>query len=194
MLYHQPVYKEDGHMDGESCVRRAYEYIWNSDFEAAIYWFEQAIAAEPDRASYYHKCAVSCARSGKWLKARQHAESALALEPEHEEYRYHLQIVKARLLYEDAQQLIAAEPPRLLEAEPLLAESAQLDPLSFEASYTLALVYAELDRLDEALASVREALKLEPGHSAARRLFVAISRRRRMARLGQRKLNRKRNR
>ncbi len=181
-------------MDGESCVRRAYEYIWNGDFEAAIYWFEQAIAAEPDRSSYYHKCAVSCARSGKWQKARLHAEAALALEPEHEEYRYHLQVINARLLYEEAQLLIASEPSRLLEAEPLLVQSTQLDPLSFEASYTLALVYAELGRLDEAIANVREALKLEPGHTAARRLFVEVSRRRRMARLGPSASKRKRNR
>ena len=65
MLYHQPVYKEDGQMDGESCIRKAYEFIFNSDFEEAIHWFELAIEAEPDNASYYHKCAVSCARSGK---------------------------------------------------------------------------------------------------------------------------------
>ncbi|MGM0880439.1 MAG: tetratricopeptide repeat protein [Bacillota bacterium] len=181
-------------MDGESCIKKAYEFIFNSDFEQAIYWFEQAIAAEPENASYYHKCAVSCARSSKWAKAKLYAEEALRLDPEHAEYQYHLQTVEARLLLAEADLLLAAEPPKLEEAAELLNQVTVLDPLSFEAFYTLGVVYASLGRLDEAAANAREAMRLDPGHSAARRLFADVNRKRRMHRVRINVRKRKRNR
>jgi Tfp pilus assembly protein PilF len=194
MLYHQPVYKEDGQMDGESCIKKAYEYIFNSDFEQAIYWFEQAIAAEPENAFYYHICAVSCARSGKWLKAKQHAEYALKLEPEHAEYQYHLQTVEAKLLLAEADILLAKVPPKLDEAAELLEKAAMLDPLSFGAYYTLGVLYASRGQYDQATKNAREAVRLDPGHSAARRLFADVNRKRRMLYMSTNARKRKRNR
>lgn len=181
-------------MDGESCIKKAYEFILNSDFEQAIYWFEQAIATEPENASYYHKCAVSCARSSKWTKAKQYAEAALRLDPEHAEYQYHLQTVEARLLLAEADLLLAAEPPKLEEAAELLNQVTVLDPLSFEAFYTLGVVYYSLGLLDEAAVNAREAMRLDPGHSAARRLFADVNRKRRMHRVRINVRKRKRNR
>lgn len=180
MLYHQPVYKEDGRMDGESCIKKAYEFIFNSDFEQAIYWFEQAIEAEPENAFYYHICAVSCARSGKWAKAKQHAETALRLDPEDAEYKYHLQTVEAKLLFAEADLLLAKIPPKLAEAAELLDRATALDPLSFDAFYTLGVLYAALHQYDKAAINAREAMRLDPGHSAARRLFADVNRKRRM--------------
>lgn len=167
-------------MDGESCIQKAYEYILLSDFEQAIYWFEQAIAADPHNAAYYHKCAVSCGRSGKWTKAKEYAEIAETLDSQNEEYRYHLQVIKARLLLAEANALLAVSPPMLDEAAELLHEAARMDPLSFDAYYTLGVVYAAKGQLDQAIANSREALKLEPEHAAAKRLFADVKRRRRM--------------
>ncbi|MGO4107506.1 tetratricopeptide repeat protein [Paenibacillus sp. YAF4_2] len=169
-------------MDGESCVKKAYEFILNSDFEQAIYWFEQAIAAEPLNASYQHKCAVSCARSGKWSKAHQYAKQAIELEGNHPEYLYHLHTIESRLLVSSAELKLAEEPSRYLDALPLLQQAAELDPLSFEAFYLLALTYSEMGRIEDSVVNAREAIRLNPGHSAARRLFADVNRKRRMMR------------
>ncbi|ACT01093.1 tetratricopeptide repeat protein [Paenibacillus sp. JDR-2] len=169
-------------MDGESCVKKAYEFILNSDFEQAIYWFEQAIAAEPLNAGYQHICAVSCARSGKWTKAHQYAKQAVELDGNHPEYQYHLQTIESRLLVAAAEQKLAEEPSQYTDAIPLLQQAADLDPLSFEAFYLLALTYSEMGRLEESAINAREAIRLDPGHSAARRLFADVNRKRRMLR------------
>ncbi|WP_419873718.1 tetratricopeptide repeat protein [Candidatus Pristimantibacillus sp. PTI5] len=181
-------------MDGESCIKKGYEFILNSDFEQAIYWFEQAIEAEPDNSFYYHTCAVSCARSGKWAKAKQHAETALRLEPEHAEYKYHLQVVEAKLLLSDADYLLSKVPPKLIEAAELLEQAALLDPLSFDAFYTLGVVYASQNLYEKAAVNAKEAMRLDPGHSAARRLFADVNRKRRMLRIRINASKRKRNR
>ncbi|WP_379353457.1 MULTISPECIES: tetratricopeptide repeat protein [unclassified Paenibacillus] len=170
-------------MDGESCIKKAYEFIFQSDFEGAIYWFEQAIAADPENAGYYHKCAVSCARSGKWSKAKIYADVAEKLEPGNEEYRYHSQLIQSQLLLAEAKGLVASTPPDLKEAAELLRHAATLDPLSFEAFYLLGMVCLTEGRLDEAIIHAREALRLDPQHSSARRLFADINRKRRMERI-----------
>ncbi|WP_336771877.1 tetratricopeptide repeat protein [Paenibacillus sp. MMO-58] len=169
-------------MDGESFVKKAYEFILNSDFEQAIYWFEQAIAAEPLNASYQHICAVSCARSGKWTKAHQYAKQAVELDGNHPEYQYHLQTIESRLLVAAAEQKLAEEPSQYTDAIPLLQQAADLDPLSFEAFYLLALTYSEMGRFEDSVINAREAIRLDPGHSAARRLFADVNRKRRMLR------------
>ncbi|WP_171056036.1 tetratricopeptide repeat protein [Paenibacillus sinopodophylli] len=181
-------------MDGESCIKKAYEFIFNSDFEQAIYWFEQAIEAEPDNAFYYHTCAVSCARSGKWPKAKRYAETALALDEANPEYKYHLQLIEAKLLLSDADFLLAKVPPKLAEAAVLLEQAVQLDPLSFEAFYTLGVLYASQQLYEKAAFNAREAVRLDPGHSAAKRLFADVNRKRRMLRIRIHATKRKRNR
>jgi len=181
-------------MDGESCMKKAYEFIFNSDFEQAIYWFEKAIEVEPENAFYYHTCAVSCARSGKWSKAKQHAETAVRLAPELAEYKYHLQTVEAGILQAEANLLLAKVPPELHEAAPLLERAALLDPLNFDAFYTLGVLYASLNQYDNAVINAREAMRLDPSHSAARRLFADVNRKRRMLRFQMDASKRKRNR
>ena len=170
-------------MDGESCIKKAYEFIFQSDFEQAIYWFEQAIAVDPHNAAYYHKCSVSCARSGKWTKAKIYAEEAEKLDPANDEFRYHSQVVRAQLLLVEANGLLMEKPPRLEDAVDLLQQAVSLDPLSFDACYTIGIVYATMGRLDEATHHAREALRLNPGHSAARRLFADVNRKRRLLRI-----------
>ncbi|MHA6483919.1 tetratricopeptide repeat protein [Paenibacillus sp. strain BS8-2] len=163
-------------MDGESCIRKAYDDILRGDFEGAIHWFELAIAAEPDNAGYYHKCAVSCARSNKWHKARQYADIAEKLDPDNDEYRFHTQFVYANLLLEEANVLLAASPPKLLEAGDKLMQVVKLDPLNFDGFYTLAMIrYTEGD-MEQALTYIRDALVLDPHHHTAKRLFADIKR------------------
>src|SRR4051812_23998980 len=109
MLYHHPVYKEDGRMDGESSVRKAYEAILGGDFEQAVVCFEEAISLEPANAAIYYRCSITCARSGKWPKALQYAQKAVELDPEQEEYRFHLDTVRARLLVQEAETMLAQD-------------------------------------------------------------------------------------
>ncbi|WP_173275272.1 tetratricopeptide repeat protein [Paenibacillus sp. NEAU-GSW1] len=181
-------------MDGESCVKQAYAFILNNDFEQAIEWFERAIAIEPDNAGYHYKCAISCARSGKWNKAHRFAKQAVELDASHTEYQYYLQTIEAKQLVLSAEQLIQSNPPQYEEALDMLNEAAELDPLSFEAFYFMAFVHAELGNLDTAVNNAREAIRIDPGHSAARRLFADIRRKRRMMRDRAKERHRKRNR
>ncbi|MFC4777592.1 tetratricopeptide repeat protein [Paenibacillus sp. GCM10023252] len=181
-------------MNGEDCLKKAYEFILNSDFEGAILWFEQAIAADPSKAHYHYRASISCARSGKWAKAEQYAVQALQLDPEHGEYVYHLQTVKAKLLQGEAELLLAKQPPMLLEAIEMLKESTELDPLNLEAYYMLGVACFTIGQLDEAAAYAREAIRLDPGHTAARRLFADVNRRRRASRYRKIRRQRRRNR
>ncbi|MBH5317929.1 tetratricopeptide repeat protein [Paenibacillus sp. GSMTC-2017] len=170
-------------MDGESCIRKAYELIFHSDFEGAIIWFEKAIELEPENASYYHKCAVSCARSGKWSKAKIYSDVAEKLEPDNEEFRFHSGVIQAKLIVAEVNGLLNDTPPNLSLAAERLRFAVMLDPLCFDAFYTLALVCSTDGLLDEAIEHAREALRLDPQHSTARRLFADISRKRRMERI-----------
>lgn len=163
-------------MDGESCIRKAYDDILRGDFEGAIHWFELAIEADPGNSGYYHKCAVSCARSNKWHKAKHYADVASGLEPGNVEFVSHAQFVQARLLLEEANLLLASMPPRLPEAGEKLQQAIKLDPISFDCYYTLGMIrYSEGD-LEAAHAYVREALLLDPQHAAAKRLFADVKR------------------
>ncbi|MFF2482191.1 tetratricopeptide repeat protein [Paenibacillus sp. NPDC058071] len=166
-------------MDGESCVKKAYEFILHSDFEQAIEWFERAIEADPSNADYHYRCAVSCARSGKWSKAHYYAKLAFELDQSHSEYRFYLDTVEAKLLVASAEQLLTSEAPRHADALAMLRQAAELDPLSFEAYFIMAMAYAETGDFEGAAASAKEAIRLDPGHSAARTLFADVSRKRR---------------
>jgi tetratricopeptide (TPR) repeat protein len=176
MLYHHAMYKEDRRMDGGIYIQKAYESILNGDFEQAIDWFDRAIEAEPANADYHYKCSISCSRSGKWAKALIHAEKAAELEPDREEYRFHKRTIDARLLLHEAEKLLAAQPPQTEDAMPLLRKATELDPLSFEAFYLLGLACAGMNRPEEGAAYAREALRLDPGHSAARTLYADLRR------------------
>jgi tetratricopeptide (TPR) repeat protein len=194
MLYHHHVYKEDGRMDGESVVKQAYEAILSGDFELAIARFEEAISLEPDNAAHYHKCSITCTRSGKWQKALQYAEEAVRLEPEQEEYRFHLQTVRAKVLVQEAEAALEQNPKDIENAIGMLQEATRLDPLNVEALLLLGACFASQGRFDEAAACAREAIRLNPDHSAARRLFADVNRRRRKLRGQGQRRKRKRNR
>lgn len=152
-------------MDGNPNIQKAYESILNHDFEQAIEWFEQAIADEPDNASYHYRLSITFARSNKLAKAVEHAEAACRLDSASEAYRLHQNTVNARMLLYKANELLnGADALSAIKAIHALKQAVQLDPLSVEALLMLSVAYEEAGRLQDALAAAAEAVKLEPHH------------------------------
>ena len=169
-------------MDGDNQVRRAYESILQGDFEQAIRWFEKAIAADPDNPAYQYKCSITCMRSGKWARAVQHAEEAVRLAPGEAEYEYHLATVRARALTAAAEQELSSDAPDWSAAIGALKTAVELDPLLDDGFVLLAAAYGAIGSDEEAAESAREALRLNPQHGEAKRLFAEHNRKRRRAR------------
>jgi len=169
-------------MDGDNQVKRAYESILQGDYEQAIRWFEQAIAADPDNPAHHYKCSITCMRSGKWARALQHAEEAARLAPSEAEYEYHLATVRARALAASAEQELASAKPDWHAAIGALRKAVELDPLLDDGFALLAAAYGALGNDKEAAAFAREALRLNPQHGEAKRLYAEHSRKRRRSR------------
>ena len=168
-------------MDGDNQIKRAYESILQGDYEQAIRWFEEAIAAEPDNPAYHHKCSVTCLRSGKWGKALQHAEIAAQLAPGETEYTYHLATVQARSLAASAAQELAGDAPDLAAVIGQVKLAVELDPLLDDGFVLLAAAYGATGNFAEAAEAARDALRLNPQHGEAKRLFAQYNRKRRQA-------------
>jgi tetratricopeptide (TPR) repeat protein len=169
-------------VDGEGHVRQAYASILEGDYEQAIRSFERAIAAEPGNPAYHHKCSITCMRSAQWEKALRHAEEAVRLAPEQAEYRYYLASVRARIAAEEAKSELASADPDYAAVIAGLKQALELDPLLDEAWLLLAAAYGALGRFDEAARAAREALRLNPAHGEAKRLFADYRRRHRRMR------------
>lgn len=158
-------------MDGEEVIRKAYESILQSDFEQAIYWFEQAIALEPDNAAYHYKLSITCARSNRLYRALEHAEAAVRLEPESDAYRYHLRHLNAQELVWKAEKCFHRSRDQLYLALAYLKQAVSLDPLNAEAYLLLALAQAGLEEYAEAVKALKELLRLNPLHESAKQLL-----------------------
>ncbi|TXK81384.1 tetratricopeptide repeat protein [Paenibacillus sp. N3.4] len=155
-------------MNGENQIQKAYESILGHDFEKAIAWFEEAIAAEPNNAAYHYKLSITFARSNKLLKAIEYASKALELEVENEVYRYHLQVLHARELVEKALKQLSLESEHAERVIFLLKEAITLDPLSIEAYLILGEAFASRKDYARAYQTVQEAIRLEPHHEIAK--------------------------
>jgi len=166
-------------MAGEEHVRQAYASILSGDYEQAIRSFEQAIAAEPDNPAYHHKCSITCMRNAQWPKALRHAEEAVRLAPEQTDYRYHLASVQARIAAEEAKGELASAEPDYAAVIDRLKQALDMDPLLDEAWLLMAAAYGAIGRYDEAARAAREALRLNPAHGEAKRLFADYRRRHR---------------
>lgn len=158
-------------MKGEDFIKKAYESILSNDFEQAIDHFERAIALEPANASYHFKLSVSYARSNRLQKALEHAELAIELDLERQEYRAHHQHVQAKLWMQSAEKALQQDPALPHEAVFDLNRAIELDPLSIEAYLLLGISYSELGDFFQAIQAIREALKLDPQHAAANKLM-----------------------
>ncbi len=176
-------------------LKKAYEAILSGDFEQAITRFEAAIEQDPGNAAAYYRCSISCARSGKWQKALHYAEQAVQLDSEHEEYAFHLQTMQAKQLVVESEVLLAMQTSLSTEqALEKLQEASRLDPLNWDSLLLLGAVYASQNRLDEAASCALEAIRLNPDHSAARRLLADMNRRRRALKVNHKKREEKGNR
>ena len=151
-------------MNGKEFIKKAYEAILNHDFELAIEWFDQAIAMEPDNASYHYRVSITYARSNKLNKALEHAAQAIQLDPEEEHFRYHLQHLKAKEIILNAENYIDESGEQTWMAIALLKQAVALDSLSSEAYLLLGIAYASVKEYSLAIQAIRELLKLDPQH------------------------------
>ena len=159
-------------VDGEFCLKEAYDAILQGDFELALKWFRQAIELEPGNASYYYKASVTGARSGKTALAKAWAAKAVELAPDEPVYRMHLKALEARELIGEARAKLEMAEPRPEEAIPLLVRAKELAPLSAEARLLLGLAVKDMGDLRAAIGHLKEALQLDPQHAEARRLLA----------------------
>lgn len=168
-------------MDGEAYVRQAYEAILQGDFELALHGFQQAIAAEPNNASYYYKGSVTCARSGKLPLALAYARKALQLNPDDATYKLHYRSIQAKQRISDARFRLQAASPNMELCIEELKEATRLDPLAVEAYLLIGIVYRLRKDYRRALESLREAQALEPQNEEVRRLLSEVRAERRRA-------------
>lgn len=161
-------------MDGEACMRKAYEAIFQGDFESAIGWFQRAVEQDPDNADYHYKSSITIARSGRLPLALAFARRAVELDPHEQAYAYHLRVLEAKQLASEAEKRLIADPPRPADALDMLRKAAERDPLSAETRLLQAVAYRQIGDRERAAACVREALALDPDWSDARRLLREI--------------------
>jgi len=154
-------------MDGETCMRKAYEAIFQGNFESAVGWFQRALELEPDNADYHYKSSITIARSGRLDLALRLARRAAELMPGDRGYAYHVQVLEARRLTAEAEKLLDGAAPRPVKALRLLRRAAELDPLSAEARMLLADAYRRLGENARAADFARQALTLRPDLSWA---------------------------
>jgi tetratricopeptide (TPR) repeat protein len=161
-------------MDGETCLRQAYEAIFHGDFESAVFWFGQAIDMEPDNAEYHYRGSITCARSGKLSLAMTYAQRAVELNPNEQSYQLNLRTMMARHKITAARQLLEMPNPDLEQSVAHLKEAAYLDPLSAEARLLLGILYRMQRKYKPALDSLQDALQLEPQLEEAKRLLHEV--------------------
>lgn len=161
-------------MDGETCLRQAYDAIFHGDFESAIYYFQQAIGFEPENADYHYRGSVTCARSGKLALALSYAHRAVELNPNDITYQLNLRTLMARQNVVEARALLSLPNPELTRSLQLLKEAVQYDPLSAEAKLLLGILYRMKRDYRSALESLRDALLLEPQLEEAKRLLHEV--------------------
>ncbi|HEY0827788.1 MAG TPA: tetratricopeptide repeat protein [Bacilli bacterium] len=159
-------------MDGDQFVKKAYASILAHDFEQAISWFEQAIAADPGNASYHYKLSITCARSNKLHKAIEHAQKAIELNKTREEYQFHLYNLRAKDLIIHAGKYLHYDNRNHLMAISLLKQAIALDPLAIEAFLLMGVAYAGLEDYNYAIQAIKEALVLDPQHETASELLT----------------------
>lgn len=159
-------------MTAEECIQKAYQSILHSDFEQAIHWFEQAIACDPNNASYYYRLSITYARSQRLAQAIAQAELAVLLAPEQSSYLHHLNCLQARRKTGEAEQLLTRSFQETHEAIMLLKEAIELDPLSILSYIMIAMAYAHLQDYYQAIQYLREAQKLDPYEAVVESLLT----------------------
>jgi tetratricopeptide (TPR) repeat protein len=163
-------------MNGAEAIQRAYEAILKSDFEAAVEWFLEAVALEPDNPDYYYRLSITCARSDKLPAALNYAREALRLSAE-PVYQLHLDYLLAKEKAVQAEACLKQGGSQLYLAVTLLKEAILLDPLSVEARLLLGYALGELEEYPQAIVALKEASRLNPQHERVRGLQAELEKR-----------------
>ncbi len=164
-------------MNGAEAIQRAYEAILKSDFEAAVEWFLEAVALEPDNPDYYYRLSITCARSDKLPAALSYAREALRLSAAEPVYQLHLDYLLAKEKAVQAEACLKQGGSQLYLAVTLLKEAIRLDPLSVEARLLLGYALGELEEYPQAIAALKEASRLNPQHERVRGLQAELEKR-----------------
>jgi len=158
------------------------------DTRAAIRILDRALALDPNRAVYHFQMGGFSLKLRDYDKARQCFERCTVLAPDFADGWAQLvdllmklgdraaaeRVLAAGLAncprspglhLQHAQQLSAAS--RFPEAIAEFQETIRLRPQEAEAYVDLAIVYIQLDRTDEGIAAMHNALKVEPEHPGA---------------------------
>ncbi|MED5017737.1 tetratricopeptide repeat protein [Paenibacillus chibensis] len=153
-------------MKSEQFVRNAYHCILQNDFEGALQWFEAALMENPESAEIHYRCSVTYARSSRLEKALDHAQKACQLDSAKSEFKLNLQHLQSMRLVQDAKKILdsgeIAPASELYQVVAMLKEAVRLDPLYGEAYIWLALSYSGLNEHALAIASLKEAIELQP--------------------------------
>ncbi|MCR8642257.1 hypothetical protein NV379_06245 [Paenibacillus sp. N1-5-1-14] len=159
-------------MDSDFLIKKAYESLLLSDFEAAIDWFHKAIESDPGNASLYYRLSITYFRSNKLIKAEQYAYQASQLEPNNEVYRQHILRLQAQELTRQTEHRLDGTAESAYASIILLKQALEWDPLLIEAYLLLAEAYVELEDYYPAIHVIKEALRLEPEHELAQELLL----------------------
>ncbi|ANA82063.1 tetratricopeptide repeat protein [Paenibacillus glucanolyticus] len=168
-------------MKPESYIQKAYRCILQNDFDEALRWFEQAIAANPGDAEVHYRCSITYGRSNKLDMAIIHAEEAVRLQPDKPEYGVHLQHIKAAELVQRARKMVEnrkdVTKTELYQAISHLKSAVAMDPLYAQAYVWLALVYSELDEHALAISTLKEVIALYPQESGLQYIMEELKQR-----------------
>jgi tetratricopeptide (TPR) repeat protein len=130
--------------------------------------FRRAAGLDPDRMPAQYNLGVALEAAGDAAGAETAYRSALAADPRHEPARTDLGVLLLRRRAFDEAASVLCEPATAAVATPLLA-------------YNCGLALAALERDAEALAPLRRAIALDPGHLPSRRTLGVV-----LERLGRR--------
>ena len=145
----------------------AHYYLANALFSqgrtpAAIAQYEEAIRLRPDIAMAHCNLGIALGSEGRMSKAAAQFEEAIRLNPAYAEARFNLGNAYAAL-------------GRMPEAITQYEEAIRLKPDAAPIHYNLALALLKTpERASEALAHLREVVRLQPDNSQARTLLERI--------------------
>lgn len=145
---------ENNHLTIESLDVLGLLYIKLQDFAQAAFYFEKALALNPDQVEQHINLGNIYVSMGQLDKAKQHLQQALRIDPHHAVGYNNL----GRLFY--LENLFA-------KAIPYFEKALRLNPDYWEAHYNLAHCLAQKNQFQAAAVHYREVLRLMPEHHNA---------------------------
>lgn len=139
---------------GDDLFRQANALSAEGKFAEAEAAFRQAIALDPNKASYWQNLAVTYYQLQRLADAEQSLKSGLALAPNDSQINYLLGIVYLQMA-------------NFGDAETYLVKANQIDPQLPEPYYGLGALYKQQGKRDQAIQAFEKFLELGPGQDPA---------------------------